>query len=98
MILPERFRRATGAARRKLWVLIGALTALHLSAALAATTPEEAQQLLLRGDYPATFQAADEVMKENPNDVEWLLIRAEALGKVGRYKQAREILDQAVER
>src|SRR5258708_5822817 len=98
MILPLRLPHAIGAARRKLWVLVGALAALHLASGLGAATLEEAQQLLLRGDYPATIAAAEEGLKENQSDAEWPLLRAEALGKTGHYQEAREILDQAVER
>ncbi len=98
MILPVRLTRAIGAARRKLWVLFGVFATLHLAAALGAITVEEAQQLLLHGDYATTIAAAEEGMKENQSDMEWPLVRAEALGKVGRYTEAREILDAAVER
>jgi tetratricopeptide (TPR) repeat protein len=98
MILPVRLPHAIAATPRKLWVMVGCLATLHLASVLGAVTFEEAQQLLLRGDYPATIAAAEEGMRENQSDTEWPLVRAEALGKIGRYKEAREILDQAVER
>src|SRR5436853_30519 len=52
----------------------------------------------MRGDDAAAITAGEEGMKENPNDTEWPLLRAEALGKVGRYKEARELLDEGVTR
>jgi len=97
MFLPMRLPHAIADTPRKLWVLVGGLATLHLAPLFGAPTIEEAQQFLLRGDYPATFTAAETAMRENPSDAEWPLVRAEALGKVGRYKEAREILDRAVE-
>jgi len=98
MILPVRLPHAVGAARRKLWVLIGAAVTLHLASGLGAVTIDDAQQLLLHGDYPAVIAAAEAAMTASPNDAEWPILRGEALGKVGRYKEARSMLDEAVDR
>jgi len=98
MILPVRLPHAVGAARRKLWVLIGAVVTLHLASGVGAVTIDDAQQLLLRGDYPAVIAAAEEAMTASPNDAEWPILRGEALGKIGRYKEARSLLDEAVDR
>jgi tetratricopeptide (TPR) repeat protein len=98
MILPVRLPHAIAATPRKLWVMVGCLATLHLAPLFGAATIEEAEQLLLHGDYPAVIAAAEAGMKENAGDAEWPLVRAEALGAIGRYKEAREILDQAVER
>jgi tetratricopeptide (TPR) repeat protein len=79
-------------------IIAGCLLAWCLAPGLLAATIEEAQQLVLRGDYPAAIAAAEEGMRDNQRDADWPLVRAEALREVGRYKEARKVLDAAVER
>ncbi len=97
---PERRPRATGAIRRcPLRMLLGVCSTLLLAPISHAAMPiEEGRQLLLKGEYAAVITAAEKALRENQGDADWTLVRAAALGEGGRYKEARELLDQAVEK
>ncbi len=99
MIPPARFPHATVAFHRPGCSIIAAfLSAWIFTAALHAATLEEAQKLLLGGDYAGTAAAAEAGMKSDEHNLDWPLLRAQAQGAIGRYAEARAILDKAVGR
>lgn len=99
MISPVRLPHATVAtAHIWRWMLGCLLVLLWPTLAGAAVTLEEAQKLFLRGDYAGAISASEAAMREDQSEPDWPLLRAEALGEVGRFKDARQILDEAVDR
>src|SRR2546430_2332480 len=83
--------------RRLPCVFIGCLTmALCTETSPGTATLEETQQSFLRGDYQAAIAAGEKGARENQGDPEWPLVWAEALGQVGRYVEARDVLTQAL--
>ncbi|MDR3401298.1 MAG: peptidase MA family metallohydrolase [Chthoniobacter sp.] len=71
---------------------------LIFAPALHAATIEEAQTLFLDGDYAGAITAAAAGAHDHPEEAAWPLLQAQALDAVGRYQEARAVLDPAVER
>jgi len=80
--------------RRPLVLLAVALLCAPL---LHAATLEETQTLFLHGDYAGAIAAAAAGAHDQPEEAAWPLLQAEALNAVGRYQEARAILDPAIE-
>ncbi len=59
---------------------------------LHATTVEEAQALLLKGDYAGALTAAATGAHDQPEETAWPLLQVQALNAVGRYQEARAVL------
>lgn len=99
MISPVRLPHASVAtAHFRRWVL-GCLGVLFFPSLLsAAVSLEEARKLLLRGDYAEVIAAAEAANHEAESEPEWPLLRTAALTEVGRYAEARKLLDEAVDR
>lgn len=79
--------------RHILWLMVS----LFCGPLLHAATLEETQALFLHGDYAGTITAAAAGTHEQPDETAWPLLQAEALNAVGRYQEARAILDPAIE-
>ena len=99
MILPVRLPHASVATARHWRWMLGCLAVLFFPGVVnAAVSFEEAQKLFQRGDYASVIAAGEAAMKSDQSDPEWPLLRAEALAEVGRYPDARKLLDEAVDR
>lgn len=82
--------------RRRLILWLAA--ALFLSPALLlAATIEEARVLFLKGDYAEAINAATTGAHAEPEEAAWPALAAEAMNAVGRYADARAVLDPAIE-
>ncbi|MEP6670626.1 MAG: tetratricopeptide repeat protein [Chthoniobacter sp.] len=79
--------------RHILWLATGLIFAPFLHAA----TVEEAQALFLGGNYTGAATAAAGGAHDQPEEATWPLLQAEALNAVGRYQEARAVLDPAIE-
>ena len=83
--------------RRLPRVVIACLPLLLFAAASpAVTTLEKTQQSLVRGDYQTAIPVAEKATRENPGNPEWPVVWAEALGQVGRYAEARDVITEAL--
>lgn len=76
-----------------LWLVVSLLWAPLLKGA----TIEEAQALFLHGDYAGAITATGAGAHDQPEEAAWPLLQAEALNALGRYQEARTILDPAIE-
>lgn len=66
--------------------------------ALAAAEPDEARALYLKGDYAECVRLAEQGMAEDRRNEEWPWWRVRALLTLGRYPEAREVIDDALKR
>lgn len=66
--------------------------------ALAAAEPDDCRTLFLKGDYAECARLAETGMAEDRRNEEWPLWRVKALLTLGRYPEAREVIDEALKR
>lgn len=78
-------------------LILWLVAVLLLSPALPAATIEEARALFLKGDYAAAIGAAATGAHAEPEEATWPALEAEAMNAVGRYQDARAVLDPAIE-
>ena len=79
--------------RHILWLAVG----MVFTPLLRASTIEEARALFIHGDYAGAITAAAAGAHEQPEEATWPQLQAEALNTVGRYEEARAVLDPALE-
>lgn len=92
------FNRASKNPLRTVFLLLPILAAcLHVCAARAVDIPV-VEQMIGRGAYEEAVEAAKTGLGESPGSPEWPLLLAQALKELGRDREAREILQPAVER
>src|SRR5260221_2333696 len=79
--------------RHILWLAVG----LVFTPGLRAATIEDARALFMHGDYAGAIAAAAAGAHDQPEEAAWPQLQAEALNAVGRYQEARAVLEPAIE-
>lgn len=77
---------------------LGAMGLLGAEPSARATSPQEARQLVLSGQYAAAAQAAKEGAAAGPDQQDWPLIGLDALLAGGRLAEAKALLLEALPR